>query len=50
MFELVHPNNRYAVKYKLSKLILHGVRDMDSLLELDPYPIAVCFFIITSIF
>ena len=41
MFELLHPQNRYAVKYE-KRIVLHGVRNMQSLEETDPVLIAVC--------
>jgi hypothetical protein len=41
MFELLHPQHRYAVKYHTKRIVLHGVRDTNNLEELDPEPVAV---------
>lgn len=40
MFELVGPLNRIVVPYEESDLILHGVRNVASLQEVDPSPFA----------
>ncbi len=41
MFELLLPENRYAVKQNSKQILLHGVRDMTSLDEIDPLSISV---------
>lgn len=41
MFELVHPQQRYAVKNSKKRIVLLGVRDMSNLEEIEPEPIAV---------
>jgi len=41
MFELMTPYNRIVVQHKKNSIVLHGVRDLKTLKELDPYFIAL---------
>lgn len=38
MFEMITPKNIIVVRYTEEKIVLHGVRNMDSLQEEDPEP------------
>lgn len=40
MFELMTPHNRVIVAHEKPRLVLHGVRDLATMQELDPQPVA----------
>jgi hypothetical protein len=40
IFELMTPMNRIIVQHRESRIVLHGVRDLRDMRELDPEPIA----------
>jgi hypothetical protein len=40
MFELMTPENRVIVSHERPRIVLHGARDLDTMRELDPLPVA----------
>jgi hypothetical protein len=41
MFELMTPQNRVIVSHERPRIVLHGARDLGTMRELDPHPVAL---------